>query len=408
LHAQILQLVRLRPRLTIINCCRCHGSVFAVHLSTTALATAYSMAPPTTTIVAFVLSLLWTCLVDTPFYQKNSLFDRFFTSLSLLEAIAKEASLTFAPGLLEVVQAAAPPTIAYFKSLPTAPLTGFGVYAIVLEKRGQRSRLYIGSATSASQGLRRRMRDYEERERTPRFVGDAYAEGFEIAHKGLLCWTPLPGPVAVPVRRLLIVALEAVLTYMFWALKATKGDYGMGHICLWDRSTLTYGGLCSHSSLYEGVQGDFDLSPEQLEENAIHNELKRIVLKAQNATNYHYKQMVVNYDDYIGKAGARVAKFRVTKPGQYLVTANARAEKALDEKTYHCKTCDLSFTTQHSLNDHVVSLKHSRKVTGAGAHYCVACNITFHNKSNATRHNKQDGHKRKVAALANRSSEALG
>lgn len=103
--------------------------------------TATVMAFTATTILQFVTLVAWTCLSDTPFNQKNTLFARFFASLSVLEVIASTASLNFAPGLLDVLQATAPPTIEFFKRLPTDTLPRWGVYVIVLEKPGCRPRL---------------------------------------------------------------------------------------------------------------------------------------------------------------------------------------------------------------------------------------------------------------------------
>jgi hypothetical protein len=48
-------------------------------------------------------------------------------------------------------------------------------------------------------------------------------------------------------HRLMFVALEATFTYIFWAMRTISKDYGMAHICLWDRNTLEDDGLCSHS-----------------------------------------------------------------------------------------------------------------------------------------------------------------
>lgn len=49
----------------------------------------------------------------------------------------------------------------------------------------------------------------------------------------------------------------------------------------------------------EVILGDFDLSAEKLETQTIEKEQKRLALKAENASHYHYKQMETNYDEYI-------------------------------------------------------------------------------------------------------------
>lgn len=255
---------------------------------------ATTMALTATTILQFVMLVTWTCLSDTPFNQKNTMFARFFTSLSVLEGIASTASLEFAPGLFEVLQAATPPTIKLFKSLPTDVLSRWGVYVLVLEKPLCRPRLYISSGTNSFGGVRTRLKQYDDGFLIPQYVQASLDEGYTIVHKGLLCWIPHPTTTLVPINRLLIIALEATFAYMFWAMKARLGDYGMGHICLWDRSTLEYDGLCSHPCLNEGIHGDFDMTPEQLEAYAAEREQKRVILKAENNSSWHYKQMETN------------------------------------------------------------------------------------------------------------------
>lgn len=83
------------------------------------LTTFRSMAFEAATILQLVLLITWTVLSDTPVTQKHTLFTQFFTSKAVLEEIASTASLVLAPNLFDVLQAAAPPTIQYFKSLPT-------------------------------------------------------------------------------------------------------------------------------------------------------------------------------------------------------------------------------------------------------------------------------------------------
>ncbi|RYP56555.1 hypothetical protein DL771_011874 [Monosporascus sp. 5C6A] len=293
--------------------------------------------------------------------NKNTLFTLFFTSLEILETTASTSPFSFTPGLFDVVQSTTPPTIQYFKSLPIGTSSRWGIYAIVLEKSGCRPRLYIGSGTSAAGGVSSRLQQYDDGFLVPQLIQAALDDAYTITHKGLLCWIPKPTAALVPLGRLLFFALEATFTYMFWAMKARARDYGMGHICLWDRTTFEYDGCCSHCSLNEGIPGDFDLSAEQLEAQAIEKEQKRLALKAENATNHHYKQMQVNYDEYIGQAGMRVARSRANNPGRNQKYQADCVEKALHEKTFHCGRCNLSFGTKQILRKHERSPKHLRK-----------------------------------------------
>jgi hypothetical protein len=84
------------------------------------------------TILQFVLTMAWTRLKDTPSIQKHVLFAQFIPNLAALEEIASITSLTFAPGLFDLLQAAVPPTIEYFKSLPLDTLRCWAVYVLIL------------------------------------------------------------------------------------------------------------------------------------------------------------------------------------------------------------------------------------------------------------------------------------
>lgn len=233
----------------------------------------------------------------------------------------------------------------------------------------------------------------------PYYIEKALDEGYTIVHKGLLCWIPIPTAALLPVTRLLFVALEAAFAYMFWTMRERTRNHDMSHICLWDRTTLEYDGLCSHCSLNEGILGDFDLSPEQLEAQAIDKEQKRLELKAENATNYHYKQMEENYDEYIGKSSVRVARSRANNPGRDRQRQADRVEKARREKSFHCGRCNLTFRTRQILEKHEKSAKHRRKETEADNPFkCLPCNLGFHNQSNLTRHNQSETHRRNLEA----------
>ncbi|KAL3606420.1 carbamoyl-phosphate synthase (glutamine-hydrolyzing) cpa2 [Fusarium poae] len=49
------------------------------------------------TIMEVIMVLLWTCLTNAPYLTKNIWFNKFFTSLDFITALAMESSLEFAP-----------------------------------------------------------------------------------------------------------------------------------------------------------------------------------------------------------------------------------------------------------------------------------------------------------------------
>jgi hypothetical protein len=154
--------------------------------------------------------------------------------------------------------------IQYFKGLPADFSKRWAIYLLVLEKDNCWPKVYIGSGTNGTEGVSSRIGQYRRLELLPRYLGKALDEGHTIVHKGLLCWCSIPNAALQPMFRLLFLILEAAFSYMFWAMKAVTKDYGMVHICLWDRNTLEYDGLRSHYYL-QGVSGDFKLSAKEIE-----------------------------------------------------------------------------------------------------------------------------------------------
>lgn len=139
---------------------------------------------------------------------------------------------------------------------------------MALEKEGYLPRMYIGSGTQATNnGLRSRLRAYESKSNklvnaisTPKFVGEAVADDFQIVHKGVLIYSPVPSPVNVPIFRLLLVALEATLAFYFWTIYSQQKTYGgMLDYCGWSRTNFQYRELCSHNPMLETVSGNFIL-----------------------------------------------------------------------------------------------------------------------------------------------------
>lgn len=164
-------------------------------------------------VLAYIFWLAWMCLSLAPTALKNPVFDLVFPNEQTLTQILKEASLSFAPGLLDVLQSSTPPTIAFFKSLPIAMKGIWAVYLILLLKAGCIPKIYIGSGTDKLNGAKARMRSYHSEDSTlPKYVKEALSDGYKIAHKGLLCWMPIPPPAKQFSRRAAILVLETTLS----------------------------------------------------------------------------------------------------------------------------------------------------------------------------------------------------
>jgi len=124
----------------------------------------------------------------------------------------------------------------------------------------------------------------------------------------------IPLASLLPKLRLLFVALEAIFSYIMWAMRTVSKDYGMAHICLWDRTTLEYEGLCSHCSLNKGIAGDFGLSARALEALAVEKKAARTVYQAEYKSNWHFKQVETNHEEYLEGNRETLAKIRARSP----------------------------------------------------------------------------------------------
>lgn len=78
----------------------------------------------------YVLWLCWGLLTLTPIALKNPVHDILFPAQDVMENLL--LGITFAAGLLDALLSELPPTIDFFKSLPTHSKGLWGIYLILL------------------------------------------------------------------------------------------------------------------------------------------------------------------------------------------------------------------------------------------------------------------------------------
>lgn len=155
-------------------------------------------APSLESLSAIVFALCWYTLSNTSAAIKALDFGLAFPNEQAILSLVQLCPFQFAEGLLDVLQSRTPPTIQYFKSLPLIAGKFWAVYVLVLEKAGQRARVYVGSGRDFSKGYLRRMETYDKRsaggrpDGIPALVEEALQDGFAITHKATLAWTPIP------------------------------------------------------------------------------------------------------------------------------------------------------------------------------------------------------------------------
>jgi hypothetical protein len=103
-------------------------------------------------IVEFVLFMALMTLKLTRRHSCHPFYNIISTDVASVHDIFYNTPLVFADGLLEVLPNKFPPAVEFFEGLDSVFTTKWTMYAITLEKRNGKSRLFIGSATNSIEG----------------------------------------------------------------------------------------------------------------------------------------------------------------------------------------------------------------------------------------------------------------
>ena len=300
-----------------------------------------------------IVSLVLAVVTRTPPASKQMHYDTFLSTKPAIEEICRPLDLVFPSDLLSTLMSSTPPHLSFFKGLSTSYDLKWGIYVLVFEHpedKSKRPGIYIGSATG-ERGIRKRFTSYDKLQNLPRLVKKWLDEGFVIAHKGLLATTDIPTASLIPKSRLLFLAMETLLDRVFGARTLNKGIFqadlhsiaseftcGVPGLASWDVTALPWDGLCTHSALHDPINGDFDITSEQLEANAA-------AVKARAGDSR--KKRLANDDEY-----------RETYYGE----ANDRRKRtraaAVEDETWVYVTCNFVADGASGLEDHNMSYKH--------------------------------------------------
>lgn len=384
------------------------------------------MDAPVDEMHEYTLWLVWTSLTGTPFACKNPEFAVIIPTEAALESLFSNTSVEFAPGILHVLKSPDPPTIAYYKTLPQdAPYKCWAIYLLVLEKKGCRTLIYMGSGTEATRGVASRFYRYDNGTSLPVHVEEALDDGYTIVHKGLICWVPIPDVGVRHAVVALFLALEATFSIILWAMKSRTKDYGMPHLCPWSLDDMEYDGLCSHSSLAECIRGGrreqrtATLTPEEIAaeeaEEAAEQERRKAQQAAQASAAY-FRRKEEDFPTWQARPHGYHATYVAKHPEAKAASTKKSQIKALDTKQFHCSECDMSFRNSTALNIHKATEKHIHRVaTGriskarprnerneairaARTYYCELCDIASTGQSALDKHKLTQGHARAVEA----------
>jgi hypothetical protein len=184
-----------------------------------------------------------------------------------MSTITTATPIQASSSLLPTLKSSKPPSLAFFHALPAPEQKMWAIYVTVLTRPGSMPKLNVGSGTNAASGCTARTVHYHDKtnRHLPRFVRQAYDNGYTLSHIGMLCWAPLPQAAMVPRARLFFLCLEALFTCLFYTSFASVLDVLWTHLMPWTRDSISWEPLNSHSPLKEGVGASLNFSPEQLE-----------------------------------------------------------------------------------------------------------------------------------------------
>ncbi|KAH0363440.1 heat shock protein 70, partial [Aureobasidium melanogenum] len=350
----------------------------------------------TLTITQAMVAMIWAAL-NVQVY-KNELFKTVFFEPEFILEILELASLFYCPGLLAALKAAGPPPIKFFRGLKLNDVhlalhKIWGVYVLILTKVGCLPLIYIGSATCFTSGVKRRWAVYDGRTDEhlplPFYVRRALLAGYTISHKALLVYGPIPSAGNVPVVRLFYVAVECVLTFWFWGMRSFTKDYGIGSCCPWprDEDDFEYRGLCSHSSMAEGVLGDFDLTPEQLEALSVEAKSR----KKESFAKWYHSSILKDPHYHQTRSRESGVAYRAAHPERVKASHAMSEQKIYDSHQYFCKPCYQPCKSNWELQRHNKSNKHTIRMgkLKRGVKFpwkCPVCHYSSDKKGSLTRH----------------------
>lgn len=363
--------------------------------------------------------------LDTPDWYINPDFKTVLGSADGA-GICAATPLTFAPGLLDVLQSDTPPSPEFFNSLPKPQGKFWAVYAALLTKEECEPGLSIGSGTDVIAGYRKRVAHYSDKKHPllPRFVRALYDQGYELAHIGLLCWAPIPSAATVLRARLRFLAVEGTFTNVFYSAIPTCMDELWTVFMPWSRDDVLWRPLNSHTPFNESAGADLSLTPEEL----LRRDEERKRRAKQHSKKAYAKNAKLMREQYDRERAQDIDAFRLKKRIQgaswtarnksKVSTVNVRSKKkAKVECRFYCKPCQKPFSDSTKLKRHENTTRHKNNVIGRAptakarqqrkysasliaskTFHCATCNQSFGSPNHLEAHKLTKKHLNKLTS----------
>lgn len=188
---------------------------------------------------------------------------------------------------------------------------------------------------------------------------------------------------------------------------ALDKDWGIGHFCLWNRADIEWDGLCSHSAFTDAVRGNFNFTPEELEQIAAERKERKLEYRRQRASiireynHYYYrKQKEENHEEFSAANFKRAVQWRHDNRERANAWQVARGKKAKENMENWCADCEKSFTTKIGLEKHLRSKPHMDKIGVVYVHpyHCSFCNKGMARKDTLAQHEERHRKEARQAA----------
>ena len=176
-----------------------------------------------------------------------------FSSKAAVQHLIEESSLTFAPGLADLIRSPNAPSVQQLRAcsvlLSEDDHKSKWIAYLQYYRKGPLWYIYCGKTTNL-RGAQERIRDHEnERSSIPQSIKNLLKRGFQRVGHTTLAAVDIPFEAADRMNMTaLVTAFEATLATGFWAYSPlTLGS--VTPLRFWEE--MPWSGLCSHSSLME-------------------------------------------------------------------------------------------------------------------------------------------------------------
>jgi hypothetical protein len=196
----------------------------------------------------------------------------------------------------------------------------------------------------------------------------------------------------------------------------------------WPRDSVTWGPLCSHLPLSEGVGDELNLTPQQLEamEKICKAKIRQSINKCNKAR--FDREREEDLEGYLSRAREQSKRWAHNNPEKIVAIRKKTRSKVKKEKRHNCDDCQMRFDSPGALAKHLKTAAHARQLAAIdGVHsliqagtlasrrcadkareakknHCLVCGLSLASPAALSVHKTSKRHLKKAALAANSST----